>query len=148
MGVVLGVIQELIKDQVANMYLWPKALEVQIMDPAKYACYFSLFLITTTRFWKWVANLSLIDRAMHKPVGILNVKVLRASKLRKKDLIGASDPYVELKLTHDKLPSKKTTVKHRNLNPEWHEEFSLVVKDPESQALELQVFDWEQVQSF
>ncbi|KAJ0025483.1 hypothetical protein Pint_09354 [Pistacia integerrima] len=28
-------VQELIKDQVANMYLWPKALEVQIMDPAK-----------------------------------------------------------------------------------------------------------------
>lgn len=28
-------LQELIKDQVANMYLWPKRLEVQIMDPAK-----------------------------------------------------------------------------------------------------------------
>lgn len=29
-------LQELIKDQVANMYLWPKTLEVPIMDPAKY----------------------------------------------------------------------------------------------------------------
>ncbi|KAK4390811.1 Synaptotagmin-2 [Sesamum angolense] len=28
-------VQEIIKDQVANMYLWPKRLEVQIMDPAK-----------------------------------------------------------------------------------------------------------------
>ncbi|KAH9693433.1 Synaptotagmin-2 [Citrus sinensis] len=111
-------VQGLIKDQVANMYLWPKALEVQIMDPAK---------------------------AMQKPVGILNVKVLRAMKLKKKDLIGASDPYVKLKLTDDKLPSKKTTVKHRNLNPEWNEEFGLVVKDPEYQALELQVYDWEKV---
>lgn len=27
--------QELIKEQVANMYLWPKVLEVQIMDPSK-----------------------------------------------------------------------------------------------------------------
>lgn len=27
--------QEIIKDQVADMYLWPKRLEVQIMDPAK-----------------------------------------------------------------------------------------------------------------
>ncbi|XP_028091107.1 synaptotagmin-2-like isoform X3 [Camellia sinensis] len=26
-------VQELIKDQVANTYLWPKTLEVQIMDP-------------------------------------------------------------------------------------------------------------------
>lgn len=85
---------------------------------------------------------------MQKPVGILNVKVLRAMKLKKKDLIGASDPYVKLKLTDDKLPSKKTTVKHRNLNPEWNEEFGLVVKDPEYQALELQVYDWEKVRFF
>ncbi|KAL8150084.1 synaptotagmin-2-like isoform X1 [Apium graveolens] len=111
-------VQEIIKDQVANMYLWPKVLEVQIMDPAK---------------------------AMQKPVGILNVKVVRATKLKKKDLLGASDPYVKLKLTEEKLPSKKTTVKHKNLNPEWNEEFNLVVKDPESQTLELMVYDWEQV---
>nr|XP_017249060.1 PREDICTED: synaptotagmin-2-like isoform X2 [Daucus carota subsp. sativus] len=111
-------VQEIIKDQVANMYLWPKVLEVQIMDPAK---------------------------AMQRPVGILNVKVVRAMKLKKKDLLGASDPYVKLKLTEDKLPSKKTTVKQKNLNPEWNEEFNLVVKDPESQALELVVYDWEQV---
>ncbi|XP_061363700.1 synaptotagmin-2-like isoform X2 [Gastrolobium bilobum] len=112
------IVQELIKDQVAKMYLWPKALEVQIMDPTK---------------------------AMKVPVGILHVKVLKAVKLRKKDLMGASDPYVKLKFTDDKLPSKKTTVKYKNLNPEWNEEFSLVVKDPESQVLELSVYDWEQI---
>lgn len=111
-------VQELIKDQVANMYLWPKTLEVPIMDPVK---------------------------AMKRPVGILHVKVLRALKLKKKDILGASDPYVKLKLTEDKLPSKKTTVKHKNLNPEWNEEFNMAVKDPQSQALELRVFDWEQV---
>ncbi|KAH7851638.1 hypothetical protein Vadar_014586 [Vaccinium darrowii] len=111
-------VQELIKDQVASMYLWPKTLEVPIMDPTQ---------------------------AMRRPVGILHVKVLKAMKLKKKDLLGASDPYVKVKLTEDKLPSKKTTVKHRNLNPEWNEEFNLVVKDPETQSLELQVFDWEQV---
>ncbi|KAF5207932.1 Synaptotagmin-2 [Thalictrum thalictroides] len=110
--------QELIKDQVANMYLWPKTLEVVIMDPAK---------------------------AQKRPVGILHVKVVRAVKLKKKDLMGASDPYAKLKLTEDKLPSKKTTVKHKNLNPEWNEEFNFVVKDPGSQALEFTVYDWEQV---
>ncbi|XP_042993103.1 synaptotagmin-2-like [Carya illinoinensis] len=111
-------VQELIKEQVANMYLWPKALEVPILDPSK---------------------------AMKKPVGLLHMKVVRAMKLKKKDLLGASDPYVKLKLTEDKLPSKKTTVKHRNLNPEWNEEFNMAVKDPESQALEIIVYDWEQV---
>ncbi|GLT75306.1 hypothetical protein SLA2020_470400 [Shorea laevis] len=112
-------VQELIKEQVANMYLWPKALEVQIMDPSK---------------------------AVKKPVGILNVKVLRAMKLKKKDLIGSSDPYIKLRLTDDKIATtRKTTVKHNNLNPEWNEEISLVVKDPEAQVLELIMYDWEQV---
>ena len=82
---------------------------------------------------------------MKKPVGILSVKVVRAMKLKKKDIMGASDPYVKMKLSEDKLPSKKTTVKLKNLNPEWNEEFNMVVKDPESQALEVIVYDWEQV---
>lgn len=112
------IVQEIIKDQVANMYLWPKALEVPIMDPAK---------------------------ANKRPVGILHVKVVKAMNLKKKDLLGASDPYVKLKLTEDKLPSKKTTVKQRNLNPEWNEEFNFVVKDPQSQALDIAVYDWEQI---
>ncbi|WCJ39865.1 Calcium-dependent lipid-binding (CaLB domain) family protein [Euphorbia peplus] len=111
-------VQEIIKDQVSNMYLWPKTLEVQIMDPAK---------------------------ALKRPVGILNLKVMKAIKLKKKDLLGASDPYVKIKLTEDNMPSKKTTVKHKNLNPEWNEEFSFVIKDPETQAVEFHVYDWEQV---
>ncbi|KAJ0967006.1 hypothetical protein J5N97_023923 [Dioscorea zingiberensis] len=111
-------IQETIKSQVASMYLWPRTLEVQVLEPSK---------------------------ALKKPVGILQVKVVRAQQLRKKDFMGKSDPYVKLKLTDDKHLSKKTTVKKNNLNPEWNEEFKLVVKDPDSQALELAVYDWEQV---
>ncbi|KAJ3692807.1 hypothetical protein LUZ60_011902 [Juncus effusus] len=110
--------QDTIKKQVASMYLWPKTLEVAILDPSK---------------------------ASKKPVGILHVKVICAQNLRKKDLLGKSDPYVKLKLAGDKLPSKKTQVKKSNLNPEWNEEFKITVTDPETQALEVQVFDWEQV---
>jgi len=51
---------------------------------------------------------------------------------------------VKLKMSDDKLPSKKTTVKRSNLNPEWNEDFKFVVTDPENQALEVNVFDWEQ----
>ncbi|GMI85955.1 synaptotagmin 2 [Hibiscus trionum] len=72
-------VQELIKDQVANMYLWPKALQVPIIDPTQ---------------------------AMKKPVGILDVKVVRAMKLKKKDLLGKSDPYLKLKLIEEKLTGK------------------------------------------
>ncbi|KAJ8424861.1 hypothetical protein Cgig2_003148 [Carnegiea gigantea] len=115
---VYRLVQELIKDQVANMYLWPRTLEVPVLDPIK---------------------------AQRKPVGILHAKVLRAMKLRKMDFLGQSDPYVKLKLTDDKAPSKKTTVKFKTLNPEWNEEFKLVVRDPETQALQVKVFDWDQV---
>jgi C2 domain len=81
-------------------------------------------------------------------VGILHVKVVRAQNLRKKDLLGKSDPYVKLKMVGDKLPSKKTHVKKNNLNPEWNEEFKITVTDPEIQALEVNVYDWEQVLCF
>ncbi|TKW11387.1 hypothetical protein SEVIR_6G230150v4 [Setaria viridis] len=73
-------VQETIKKQVASMYLLPKILEVPVID---------------------------LSKASKKPVGILLVKVVRAQNLRKKDLLGKSDPYVKLKMSDDKLPSKK-----------------------------------------
>lgn len=83
--------------------------------------------------------------AIKKPVGILHVNVIRAKKLLKMDIVGSSDPYVKLKLTGDNLPAKKTTIKKNNLNPEWHEKFKLIVKHPQSQVLQLEVYDWDKV---
>ncbi|KAJ7975054.1 synaptotagmin-3 [Quillaja saponaria] len=112
-------IQETIKKQVASLYLWPQTLEIPILDSSTVA--------------------------IKKPVGILHVNVVRAVKLLKMDLLGTSDPYVKLSLTGDRLPARKTTIKRKNLNPEWNEKFKLVVKDPQSQVLRLQVFDWDKV---
>ncbi|KAI4384403.1 hypothetical protein MLD38_002567 [Melastoma candidum] len=112
-------VQEMIKKQVANLYLWPQALEIPILDAS--------------------------TAAVEKPVGILHVKVVRAIKLLKMDILGASDPYVKLTLTGDNHPARKTSIKRRNLNPEWNEEFNLIVKDPQSQILHLQVYDWDKV---
>ncbi|KAJ7970451.1 synaptotagmin-3 [Quillaja saponaria] len=112
-------VQESIKKQVASLYLWPQTLEIPILDSSTVA--------------------------IKKPVGILHVNVVRALKLLKMDLLGTSDPYVKLSLTGDRLPAKKTTIKMKNLNPEWNEKFKLVVKDPQSQVLQLQVFDWDKV---
>lgn len=86
--------------------------------------------------------------AAKKPVGVLHVKILRAKGLRNKDMLGKSDPYVKISLGSGTLQSKKTTIKMDNLNPEWNEAFTLVVSDPESQALELTVYDWEKVKRF
>lgn len=112
-------VQETIKKQVASLYLWPQILEIPILDESTVA--------------------------IKKPVGILHVNVVKAVKLLKMDLLGTSDPYVKLSLTGDKLPAKKTTIKRRNLNPQWNEKFKIVVKDPQSQVLQLQVYDWDKV---
>lgn len=73
------------------------------------------------------------------------MKVVRAMKLLKMDFLGASDPYVKLKLSGDILPAKKTAIIRKNLNPEWNENFKFIVKDPQSQILHMQVFDWDKV---
>ncbi|XP_023533118.1 synaptotagmin-3-like isoform X3 [Cucurbita pepo subsp. pepo] len=112
-------IQDKIKRQVSSLYLWPRILEIPVLDPS----------ILATR----------------KPVGILHVKVVRASKLLKMDILGTSDPYVKLMLSGGGLPAKKTSIKMRNLNPVWNEKFKLIVNDPKSQVLQLQVYDWDKV---
>ncbi|KAE8783526.1 synaptotagmin-2-like [Hordeum vulgare] len=98
--------------------LSPKTLEIPMMDPSK---------------------------ALKRPVGILLVKVARAKNLEKKGLFGRSDPYVKLKISDQKLPSKKTTVKRSNRNPEWNEYFKFVVIDLENESLDVNVFDRAQV---
>ncbi|KAM5559793.1 synaptotagmin-3-like [Rosa sericea] len=113
-------VQEYIRKQVASLYLWPQTLNIPILQGS-------------------------LSGTIKKPVGILHVKVVRAKKLLKADIIGRSDPYVKFKLTGERLPSKKTSIKMRNLNPEWNENFKLTVKDPESQFIQFNVFDWDQI---
>ncbi|CAM6123407.1 unnamed protein product [Calypogeia fissa] len=112
------IVQDIIKDQVANMYLWPKNLEISIVDDAS---------------------------AATKPVGMLYVKVVKAANLRKKDLMGKSDPYVKLYLGGGSAFAKVTRTIKNNLNPEWNESFKLIVSDPAIQALELHMYDWEKI---
>ncbi|XP_057472115.1 synaptotagmin-3-like isoform X1 [Actinidia eriantha] len=112
-------VQETIKKQVAILYLWPQTLEIPVLDASTVA--------------------------IKKPVGILHVKVVQAHKLLKMDLLGSSDPYVKLSLSGDRLPAKKTTIKKKNLNPVWNETFKLIVRDPQSQVLNVHVYDWDKV---
>ncbi|CAM6089832.1 unnamed protein product [Calypogeia fissa] len=72
----------------------------------------------------------------------LVVTVLQARQLLIKDISGSSDPYVVLKLGDS---TEKTKVIKRNLNPEWNETFSLVVKDPATDSLEISIYDWDKV---
>ncbi|XP_076937512.1 synaptotagmin-3-like [Bidens hawaiensis] len=113
--------QDIIEKEVSKLYLWPQTLEIPILD----------------------SSLCVVK----KPVGVLHVKVIQATKLMKMDLLGLSDPYVKLKLSGEMLPSKKTTIKKKTLNPVWNETFKLVVKDPQAQTLQVNVYDWDKVGS-
>jgi Ca2+-dependent lipid-binding protein len=76
---------------------------------------------------------------------MLHVTVVKASNLRKKDLLGKSDPYVKLFFGGQGSFAKVTRTIKSNLNPEWNESFKLTVTSPETQALEIHMYDWEKV---
>ncbi|XP_051955661.1 E3 ubiquitin-protein ligase NEDD4-like isoform X12 [Xyrauchen texanus] len=75
---------------------------------------------------------------------ILRVKVIAGIDLAKKDIIGASDPYVKLSLyvadeNHELALVQTKTIK-KTLNPKWNEEFYFRVC-PQNHRLLFEVFD-------
>ncbi|XP_056428353.1 E3 ubiquitin-protein ligase NEDD4 isoform X2 [Hyla sarda] len=74
---------------------------------------------------------------------VLRVKVIAGFGLAKKDLLGASDPYVKLTLydpTNGILTSIQTKTVKKSLNPKWNEEILLRVS-PQQHRLRFEVFD-------
>ena len=71
-------------------------------------------------------------------------QVISADNLAKKDIFGASDPYVRIDLVtnngEEVIDSVLTKTKKRTLNPRWEEEFLFRVK-PADHKLVLEVFD-------
>ncbi|XP_017754015.1 PREDICTED: E3 ubiquitin-protein ligase Nedd-4 isoform X2 [Eufriesea mexicana] len=74
----------------------------------------------------------------------LRLKVIAGHQLAKKDIFGASDPYVRVDLNtingDQTIDSALTKTKKKTLNPVWEEEFIFRVK-PVDHKLVLQVFD-------
>lgn len=83
-------------------------------------------------------------RGEKQPQGMLYVSVIKAKDLKNKDFLGKSDPYVKLTVGNS---TQKTRTIMNNLNPEWNETFSLVVDDPETESLDISVYDWDKVHS-
>ncbi|KAL8472729.1 hypothetical protein ACS0TY_029161 [Phlomoides rotata] len=73
---------------------------------------------------------------MENMIGLLRIKVLRGVNLAKRDTY-SSDPYVIVRMGKQKL---KTRVVKKNLNPEWNEELTLTITDP-NHPIKLQVYD-------
>ncbi|XP_046662602.1 E3 ubiquitin-protein ligase Nedd-4 isoform X2 [Homalodisca vitripennis] len=74
----------------------------------------------------------------------LRLRVIGGHQLAKKDIFGASDPYVRIDLNtvngDETVDSVLTKTKKKTLNPTWNEEFIFRVK-PTHHKLVLQVFD-------
>ena len=75
---------------------------------------------------------------------LLRLRVMAGHNLAKKDIFGASDPYIKIDLVNadgDEIEdSVLTKTKKRTLNPNWDEEFVFRVI-PEKHKLVLEVFD-------
>ncbi|KAM3379121.1 hypothetical protein P3S68_011534 [Capsicum galapagoense] len=82
-----------------------------------------------------------------KPVGILQVKLIEAKELTNKDLIGKSDPFVELFIRPLRDRTKTSKVIDNCLNPIWNEHFEFIVEDISTQHLTIRVYDDEGIQA-
>ncbi|KAG5677964.1 hypothetical protein PVAND_007676 [Polypedilum vanderplanki] len=74
----------------------------------------------------------------------IRIRVIAGKSLAKKDIFGASDPYVRIDLNtingDINIDSVLTKTKKKTLNPQWDEEFIFRVK-PNEHKLVFQVFD-------
>ncbi|XP_047328759.1 protein C2-DOMAIN ABA-RELATED 1-like [Impatiens glandulifera] len=73
---------------------------------------------------------------MENALGLLRVHVERGINLAIRD-VSSSDPYVILRLAKQKL---KTRVIKKNVNPEWKEDLTLSISDPDL-PVKLLVYD-------
>lgn len=75
---------------------------------------------------------------------LLRLRIIAGHNLAKKDIFGASDPYVKIDVIRDEddavIDSVYTKTKKRTLNPKWDEEFIFRVK-PSLHHLSMEVFD-------
>ena len=70
------------------------------------------------------SQLSALHTCRH--VGLLTIEVLEARGLKKYDILGKSDPFIEL--STQPLSKEKTSVKKKTLTPHWNETKHVLVQ--------------------
>ncbi|XP_022252052.1 E3 ubiquitin-protein ligase Nedd-4-like [Limulus polyphemus] len=112
--------------------------------------------MATSRIYGWndsSSSDSSVNSQENEPSRLLRIRVIAGHDLAKKDIFGASDPYVRIDLMRNEaetgnnnreeenvIDSVYTKTKKKTLNPKWDEEFIFRVK-PSHHKLVLQVFD-------
>ncbi|CAA3028543.1 synaptotagmin-5-like [Olea europaea subsp. europaea] len=82
-----------------------------------------------------------------KPVGTLEVKLIQAKELTNKDIIGKSDPFVDLFIRPLRARTKTSKTINNQVNPIWNEHFEFLVEDVSTQHLTIRVSDDEGIQA-
>ncbi|XP_042052181.1 protein C2-DOMAIN ABA-RELATED 4-like [Salvia hispanica] len=75
---------------------------------------------------------------MDNLLGLLRIKVKRGINLAVRD-VSSSDPYVIVKMAKQKL---KTRVVKKDVNPEWNEDLTLSISDPNI-PIHMTVYDYD-----
>ncbi|EIE26093.1 hypothetical protein COCSUDRAFT_46488 [Coccomyxa subellipsoidea C-169] len=107
-----------IRETLSNMIVWPNRIVVPMLPEEATGSLDHLYL---------------------RHVGLLVVHVAQARDLKKVDTIGKSDPFVELHTQPNAVA--KTEVQKRTLTPKWEEDKWLLVQEPKTQIMRVQVFD-------
>jgi E3 ubiquitin-protein ligase NEDD4 len=96
------------------------------------------------RIYGWTPTTDLGTIEDSTGIKLLRLKVFAGHNLAKKDIFGASDPYVRIDLIRNAddsvIDSVYTKTKKKTLNPKWEEEFIFRV-NPNNHRLLLEVFD-------
>jgi len=109
-GAVVSWLDPFLRSTVAGMLVWPKRIVVPLLPEEVTGPLDDLYL-------------------RHK--GALQIEVLTAEGLPRMDVLGTSDPYVEVYTTANLI--EKTTVKKNTLAPRWNERLWLLVQEPAEQ---------------
>jgi len=80
-------------------------------------------------------------------MGVLTVRLVKATNLADKDLAGKTDPYVIMELEQDNMlrdkdyGSQRSSTKKGDVNPEWDETFTFNIPTLNNMELSLKLFD-------
>lgn len=112
-------INYVIRNVMVSMLVWPQRLVIPI--------------INTEDMQVEIAKLQ------YRNQGMVKITVEEANSLRKTDMIGSSDPFVELCTDENHVVATK--VQKDTLTPKWGETFWLLVQEPNSQEMRVTVYD-------
>ncbi|KAK9836322.1 hypothetical protein WJX81_005293 [Elliptochloris bilobata] len=79
------------------------------------------------------------DMGIQPPKGMLFVTLVAATDVPKMDLFGESDCYVKLSVRQK--VELKSQIQENSRDPEWNEDFRLLVYKPDQEVLSLELFD-------